>query len=87
MVDTVKVRMVVLRENPYLKRETRSKRAKTDKTAVLVDNPDPLRNLFPNDVAKHAPVFVIEIVLGPDEFFLHSLRSNRSGNELRMGMA
>ena len=72
--------------HPQLKRRAARERRKRDKVFVLRNNADFLRRLLMDDVAIHAPFFVIEIFPRAGFFLMDADRNHRQRHQLRMRM-
>ena len=71
-----------LGEDPGLKGKTGGIGSNREKCLVFTDDTRLLMKLLANDVTIGAPVFIIEIGLGPFNLLNHSSWNNRKGNDL-----
>lgn len=82
------IRAMALGQNPHFKLKPGREKAEHHKGVAFMDQP--FREYFrflPDVIAENAALFVVEILLRPDQFLLHPLGRTGRGDELRMCVA
>ena len=85
-VHLLEAGMMGFRKNPGFERETGGEGCDGEERFIFSDNPVFLLKLLPNDVAKDAPILIVEICLGPFNLFAQPPRDDGEGDDLRMRM-
>src|SRR5450631_1034181 len=75
------------RKYPGLIRYARRIRAEREKIAAEFHQPQVLLHLLGNDVAEHAPFFLLEVFAAGAQFVQHAARHECRGGQLRVRMA
>jgi len=75
-------RLVTFRKDPGFKGKSRSKGSDGNEPLILRDDPFPLLEFLPDDIAKDATIFIKKVVFSPIDFFPHPGGDDGKGDNL-----